>query len=79
MVPFDARYDADELGPWLMNIVEKIFAAGMVIICVLLLVRMFLRPRRRARVDATLRYDSVGPADVNRADLELKNSLELVF
>lgn len=33
----------------------------------------------RSRVDATLRYDSVGPADVNRADLELKNSLELVF
>ncbi|HEX2872472.1 MAG TPA: DUF481 domain-containing protein [Polyangiaceae bacterium] len=33
----------------------------------------------RSRIDATLRYDSVGPADVNRADLELKNSLELVF
>jgi hypothetical protein len=31
------------------------------------------------RIDATLRYDSVGPADVNRADLALKNSLELAF
>ena len=38
-----------------MNVVEKIFAAGMVIVCVLLLARMFLRPRRRARVDASLR------------------------
>ena len=38
-----------------MNIVEKIFAAGMVIACVLLLARMLLRPRRRARVDASLR------------------------
>ena len=58
MVPFDARYDADELAPSPMNVVEKIFAAGMVIVCVLLLVRMFLRPRRRARVDATLRKGS---------------------
>ena len=38
-----------------MNVVEKIFAAGMVIACVLLLARMLLRPRRRARVDASLR------------------------
>ena len=38
-----------------MNLVEKIFAAGMVIACVLLLARMLLRPRRRARVDASLR------------------------
>ena len=58
MVPFDARYDGGELAPWPMNVVEKIFAAGMVIVCVLLLVRMFLRPRRRARVDATLRKGS---------------------
>lgn len=35
--------------------------------------------RLHSRMDATLRYDSVGPADVYRADLELKNSLELVF
>lgn len=35
--------------------------------------------RLRSRIDATLRYDSVGPADVNRADLELRNSLELAF
>jgi hypothetical protein len=41
-----------------MNVVEKIFAAGMVIVCVLLLARMFLRPRRRARVDASLRHGS---------------------
>ena len=38
-----------------MNVVEKIFAAAIVIACVLLLLRMFLRPRRRARVDASLR------------------------
>ena len=57
MVPLDARYDADELAPSLMNVVEKIFAAGMVVACVLLLARMLLRPRRRARVDATLRKE----------------------
>ena len=55
MVPSDARYDAGELAPSLMNVVEKIFAAGMVVVCVLLLARMLLRPRRRARVDASLR------------------------
>ncbi|MEO8310621.1 MAG: hypothetical protein ABI520_05565 [Caldimonas sp.] len=38
-----------------MNIVEKIFAAGIVVLCVLLLARMVLRPGRRARVDASLR------------------------
>jgi hypothetical protein len=41
-----------------MNVVEKIFAAGMVVVCVLLLARMLLRPKRRARVDATLRNGS---------------------
>jgi hypothetical protein len=38
-----------------MNVVEKIFAAAMVVACVLLLARMVLKPRRRARVDASLR------------------------
>ena len=38
-----------------MNVVEKIFAAAIVVACVLLLARMVLRPPRRARVDATLR------------------------
>jgi predicted Holliday junction resolvase-like endonuclease len=38
-----------------MNLVEKIFAATIVVICVLLLLRMVLRPRRRARVDASLK------------------------
>ena len=38
-----------------MNVVEKIFAAAMVVACLLLLARMVLRPRRRARVDASLR------------------------
>ncbi|MGZ8259709.1 MAG: hypothetical protein ACXWUL_04050 [Caldimonas sp.] len=38
-----------------MNVVEKIFAAAIVIACVLMLVRMVLRPRRRARVDASLK------------------------
>lgn len=32
-----------------------------------------------SRLDATLRYDSVTPADVHASDLELKSSLELVF
>jgi hypothetical protein len=40
-----------------MNLVEKIFAAVMVALCVLLLLRMLLRPRRRARVDASLRHN----------------------
>jgi hypothetical protein len=38
-----------------MNVVEKVFAAAMVVVCVVLLVRMLLRPRRRARVDASLK------------------------
>ena len=38
-----------------MNVVEKVFAAAMVVACVLLLARMLLRPRRRARVDASVR------------------------
>lgn len=41
-----------------MNVVEKIFAAAIVVACVLLLVRMVLRPRRRARVDASLRKNA---------------------
>jgi hypothetical protein len=36
-------------------------------------------PRLRSRLDATLRYDSVTPADVHSADFELKSALELVF
>jgi hypothetical protein len=38
-----------------MNVVEKIFAAAIVVACVLLLARMLLKPRRRARVDASVR------------------------
>ena len=38
-----------------MNVVEKVFAAAMVVVCVVLLLRMVLRPRRRARVDASVR------------------------
>ena len=38
-----------------MNLVEKIFAAVMVAVCVLLLLRMLLKPRSRARVDAAVR------------------------
>jgi len=41
-----------------MNVVEKIFAAVMLGLCVLLLLRMLLRPRRRARVDASIRRGS---------------------
>lgn len=54
MRPARARYDATERAPWPMNLVEKIFAAAIVVVCVLLLARMLLRPRRRARVDASL-------------------------
>ena len=36
-------------------LIEKIFAAAMVVVCVLLLLRMLLGPRRRIRVDASLR------------------------
>jgi hypothetical protein len=38
-----------------MNVIEKIFAAVVVGFCVLLLLRMLLRPRRRGRVDASVR------------------------
>jgi hypothetical protein len=36
-------------------LIEKIFAAAMVVACVLLLLRMLLGARRRSRVDASLR------------------------
>ena len=36
-------------------LIEKIFAAAMIVVCVLLLLRMLLGPRRRNRVDASLR------------------------
>lgn len=36
-------------------------------------------PLLHSRLDATIRYDSVTPADVHAADIELKSSLELVF
>jgi hypothetical protein len=38
-----------------MNLVEKTFAAAMVAVCVLLLLRMLLRPRSRDRIDAVVR------------------------
>ncbi len=38
-----------------MNLVEKIFATAMVAVCVLLLLRMLLKPRSRERVDAAVR------------------------
>ncbi|MEO7116090.1 MAG: hypothetical protein ABIZ18_09530, partial [Caldimonas sp.] len=41
-----------------MNLVEKIFAAVMVAVCVMLLLRMLLKPRSRARVDAAVRDGS---------------------
>jgi hypothetical protein len=40
-----------------MNLVEKIFAATMVVTCVVLLARMLLKPRPRARLDASLRVN----------------------
>lgn len=42
-----------------MNLIEKIFAATMVAVCVLLLLRMLLGSRRRARVDASLKKNGV--------------------
>ena len=41
--------------PRAMNVVEKVFAATMVVVCMVLLLRMLLKPRRRARVDASVR------------------------
>ncbi len=35
--------------------------------------------RLQSRIDAVVRYSSVIPADIDRFDLELKNSLELLF
>jgi hypothetical protein len=32
-----------------------------------------------SRIDVTLRYDSVGPTNLSRTDLEVKNALEVVF
>jgi hypothetical protein len=32
-----------------------------------------------SRVDVTVRYDTTGPPDLSRTDLELKNVLELIF
>jgi hypothetical protein len=56
--PPQARYDGSERVPSTMNVVEKIFAAAIVVTCVLLLARMLLRPRRRARVDASVRRNA---------------------
>jgi len=42
-------------SPSAMNVVEKVFAATMVVVCVVLLLRMLFKPRRRARVDASVR------------------------
>ncbi|MEO5845854.1 MAG: hypothetical protein ABIQ33_13540 [Caldimonas sp.] len=53
----DARYDGSERDRF-MNLVEKIFAAAIVVACVLLLARMLLKPKRRERVDASLRRSS---------------------
>jgi hypothetical protein len=41
-----------------MNLVEKIFAAAVVAVCVLLLLRMLLKPRTRDRIDAAVRRGS---------------------
>jgi hypothetical protein len=38
-----------------------------------------ITPLLHSRLDATVRYDSVTPADVHAADVELKSALELVF
>ena len=59
-----------------MNVVEKAFAAAMVVACVVLLVRMLLRPRRRARVDATVRKQAaLWPAAELRARRETKEAI----
>lgn len=38
-----------------------------------------ITPRLASRIDSVIRYESVVPSDVTRADFELKSSLELVF
>ena len=56
--------------PSAMNVVEKVFAAAMVVLCLVLLARMLLRPRRRDRVDASLRrHAAVWRSRVVRAAL----------
>jgi hypothetical protein len=53
-----------------MNVVEKAFAAAMVVACLVLFARMLLRPRRRARVDATIgKHAAVWRSRVVRAAL----------
>ena len=70
-----------------MNLVEKIFAAVMVAVCVLLLLRMLLRPRSRDRVDAAVRRGSARwsgrvqrlvawPAAEARARREAKDAIQ---
>jgi hypothetical protein len=51
--PRQARYDGCA-----MNIVEKVFAAVMVAVCCCAAARHAARPRRRARVDASIRRGS---------------------
>jgi hypothetical protein len=36
-------------------------------------------PLLQSRLDITMRYESVTPADVNSPDLELRSALEVVF
>jgi hypothetical protein len=70
-----------------MNLVEKIFAAAMVSVCVLLLLRMLLKPRSRDRVDAAVRRGSerwsqrlqrlvAWPAAEARARREAKDAIQ---
>ena len=70
-----------------MNLVEKIFAAAVVGVCVLLLLRMLLRPRSRERVDAVVRRGSerwsrrirelvAWPAAEARARREAKDAIQ---
>jgi len=44
-------------------VIEKIFAAGVVVACVVLLLRVLLGPRRRSRIDASLRRTAMGLQD----------------
>ena len=70
-----------------MNLVEKIFAAVMVAVCVLLLLRMLLKPRSRERVDTAVREGSerwsrrvqravAWPAAEARARREAKDAIQ---
>jgi hypothetical protein len=77
---------ATPLDCTLAIVIEKIFAAGIVLACAALLLRMLLGPRRRARLDKALRRAGVAlqrrfgrlvawPSAHARAEREARNAI----